>query len=243
MPLDKWLLIPDCHVPYEDKRAFGLMLRAAKSAGVRRAAILGDFADFYGVSSHSKDPRRAQRMAWEVSQVRARLDELQKQFKEVVFVEGNHCDRLRRYLEERAPELFDFVSIDKLFGITERGWRLVPYREHTKIGKLHITHDLGKAGKYAHYDALAAFQGNVVIGHTHRLGYAVEGSARGKPHVGAMLGWLGDFSQVDYMYRVRAQRDWVHGFGIAYVEPSGMVHVTPIPVVNDTVVVEGKLIR
>jgi hypothetical protein len=88
-----------------------------------------------------------------------------------------------------------------------------------------------------------AFQGNVVIGHTHRMAYNVEGSARGKPHVGAMFGWLGDFDALDYCHRIRARRDWVHGFGIAYVEPSGNVHLQPCPIVEGKVLIEGKLIQ
>ena len=106
-----------------------------------------------------------------------------------------------------------------------------------------ITHDCGKAGKYAHYDAQAAFEGNAIIGHTHRLGYAVVGNADGKPHVGAMLGWLGDVEQVDYMHRIRALRDWAHGFGVGYMMPDGCVHVVPVPIINNTVIIEGKIIR
>lgn len=241
--LDKWLLIPDCHVPYQDKRAYALMLRAARSAGIKNVAILGDYLDFYAVSSHSKDPRKVD-LGWEVEQGCVALDGLDAQFKgEKIYISGNHEDRLARYLMDKAPELFETVKVEKLLSLKDRGWRYVPYKQHAKIGKLHLTHDVGKAGKYAHYDALSAFQGNVVIGHTHRLSYAVEGNARGKPHVGAMFGWLGDFAQVDYMHNIRARRDWAHGFGVAYVERSGLVHLTPIPIVEGSVVLEGKLIR
>lgn len=242
MPLQKWLLIPDCHVPYQDKRAYALMLKAAKQAGIKKAVILGDYADFYAISAHSKNPQAVD-LQWEVDEVNKRLDELATQFDEVVFIEGNHEDRLQRYLRDKAPELFGMFSVSKLFKLRERGWRHVQYKHSTKIGKLHLTHDCDKAGKHAHHDALAAFQGNVVIGHTHRIGYAVEGNAKGKPHVGAMLGWLGDVEQVDYMHRVRVKRDWAHGFGVAYVEPDGCVHVTPVPIVNGKVVVEGRLVK
>jgi predicted phosphodiesterase len=57
--LEKILFIPDCHVPYQDKPAFKLMLKAGKAFKPQHTVILGDFADFYGVSSHSKDPNRA----------------------------------------------------------------------------------------------------------------------------------------------------------------------------------------
>lgn len=241
--LDRWLLIPDCHVPYQDKAAFALMLRAAKVAGIKKAVILGDFMDFYSVSSHSKNPHRASLLQWEVDEGNAVFDVLGRAFEEVIFIEGNHEERLRRYLEDKASALFDTVRVERLFRFKERGWRYIPYKAFHKIGKLHITHDLGKAGKYAHYDAMASFQGNAIIGHTHRIGYAVEGSVGGKAHIGAMFGWLGDFSQVDYMHEARARRDWAHGFGLAYFEPDGCVHLVPIPLVNGKVVIEGKLVK
>ena len=219
------------------------MLKAAKIARIRNAVILGDFADFISVSSHSKRPDQ-RNLKTEVDGVNKLLDEFDSVLRgRRIYISGNHEDRLQRYLQDKAPELFDTVHVAQLLSLKRRGWEFVPYKQHIKIGKLFLTHDAGRAGKTAHYDALNAFQGNIVIGHTHRFGYAVEGSARGKPHVGAMLGWLGDISKVDYMHSIRAKRDWAHGFGIAYIEPDGCVHITPIPIVNGKVVVEGHLVK
>jgi hypothetical protein len=241
--LERWLLIPDCHVPYHDVAAFSLMLRAAQACGITNCAVLGDFADFHSVSAHDKDPRRRHDLQWEIDEVNRALDTLDTVFPgRRLFLEGNHEDRLRRYLSTMAAAMFHVTSTVQAFRLAERGWSFVAYKTHAKIGRLHLTHDLGKAGKYAHYDAVNAFQGNVVIGHTHRLGYAVEGSVKGKAHVGAMLGWLGDVERADYMFQARARRDWAHGFGILYVEPSGDVHITPVPIVNGRVVVEGRLV-
>lgn len=243
MSLEKYLLIPDTHAPFHDVKAVNLMLRAAARAKIKNAVILGDFADFISVSSHSKRPDQRD-LQVEVDGVNALLDELGKVFTgKKIYISGNHEDRLQRYLQDKAPELFKSVRVDKLLRLKERKWEFVPYKQHCQIGKLYLTHDAGRAGKTAHYDALNAFQSNVVIGHTHRLGYAVEGTARGKPHVGAMLGWLGDFAKVDYMHAVRARRDWAHGFGIAYFEPNGCVHITPVPIVNGKVIVEGQLVK
>lgn len=242
--IEKWLLVPDCHVPYHDVNAFRLMLKAAKSAGVKNAVVLGDFVDCYSVSSHSKRPDRVDDLGVEIEAARGALTELEATCPgKRIYIAGNHEDRLERYLCDKAPALFSSVKIDKLLGLSGRGWKYVPYKSHCKIGKLNLTHDCGKAGKQAHHDALSAFQESVVIGHTHRIGYAVEGNVKGKPHVGAMLGWLGDFGSVEYMFRIRAMRDWAHGFGVAYLEPSGNVHVVPIPIVDNAVVIEGKLVR
>lgn len=244
MTLQKWLLIPDSHIPYVDTKVFSLMLRAARSAGIKNVCILGDFIDCYTVSSFGKDPTRKQDLQSEIDATNEILDVLDKMFTgEKKYIAGNHEDRLERYLIEKAPALFNTVKIERLLKLKERGWQYTPYKRSTRIGKLYVTHDAGKAGKNAAADALNAFQGNVVIGHTHRINYLVEGNAKGKAHVGAMFGWLGDFEAVDYLHRIRCLRDWAHGFGVAYVEDNGCVHLTPVPIVNGRVVLEGKLIR
>lgn len=242
--LERVLLLPDSHRPYHDRKAWQVMMQAARVWEPDVIIILGDFADFYAVSSHSKDPNRARNLESEVEDVNRGLDELDALgAKRKFYVCGNHEDRLERYLMERAPELFNMVRIRDLFRLAERGWRFIPYKRHLKLGRLHITHDTNRAGRYAHYQSQADFGGaNVVIGHTHRLGYMVEGSAQGEPHVAAQFGWLGDFSSVDYMHRVRAMRDWSHGFGVGVMEPNGNVHLQPIPIVNGSCVVAGQLI-
>ena len=56
-----------------------------------------------------------------------------------------------------------------------------------------------------------------------------------------MLGWLGDLEAVDYMHRIRMARDWAHGFGVGYMTADGVVHVTPVPIVQNTCCVNGSL--
>lgn len=62
-------------------------------------------------------------------------------------------------------------------------------------------------------------------------------------HVGASFGWLGDYRRIDYRHRMRARRDWVLGFGIGYLRPSGVIHLMPIPIINYSCVVEGQLFQ
>lgn len=240
--MKKILIIPDTHVPYHDKRALDLMLKVGKDFKPDTVAILGDFADFYSVSSHSKDPNRKRNLEFEIEAVNKELDKIGKLGADVnIFIAGNHEDRLERFLMDKAPELFNMVQVKQLFRLRERGWRYVPYKDNARIGKLYLTHDTGTAGATANVRALNDFQYNVAIGHTHRMGYNIIGNARGEPHVGAMLGWLGDVKQVDYMHRIKAARDWCLGFGVGYMEPSGVVHLQPVPIVNYKCVVGGKL--
>jgi len=161
-----------------------------------------------------------------------------------VFIAGNHCDRLERYLKDKAPELYNFVSIPKILQLEKLGFKYVPYKESYKWGRLYLTHDAGTAGRTAHLKTLDAFQRNVVIGHTHRIAYQVEGNAEGKRHVTASFGWLGDVNSVDYMHKIKSTRDWSLGFGIGYLQPkSGNAHLVPVPIVDYSVILEGQLIK
>jgi len=243
--LQKILIIPDSHFPYEDKKAFALMIKAAKGFKPDRVVIGGDFADCYSISAHSKDPSRALKLDWELKKINKGLDLVQSiGARKYDFVEGNHCDRLRRYLQDKAPELSGQISIPKLFKLKKRGFSFTPYKHTLRIGKLNITHDLGNAGRYAHYKALDTVQHNIVINHTHRIGYAVEGNAEGARHVTAMFGWLGDIKEIDYMHMDKARKDWSLGFGIGYIDTStGYVYLIPVPIVEYTCLVEGVLYK
>lgn len=242
--LEKILFVPDSHHPFVDKDAWNLMLKAAKFFKPDHVIILGDFADFFSVSSHSKDPNRALKLKEEIDATKIALDQVVSLgAKNNVFVSGNHEDRLERFLRDKAPELFNFITIPQILGLKEKGFKYIPYKHEYKIGKLNITHDTGVAGRFAHYKALDTFQSNIIIGHTHRIGYAIEGDARGQRHLGCMLGWLGDVSEIDYMNQVKARKEWSLGFGLGHMDTkTGVVYVTPVPIINGTCLIEGQLI-
>jgi predicted phosphodiesterase len=243
-PLESMLIVSDAHAPYHSPIWWDLLLQVGRAIKPKTIVIIGDFADFYSVSAHDKNPDRAHKLADELDAVDAMLDELGALgATDKLYVEGNHEDRLRRYLM-KSPELHGVVSTEKLLKLAERGWEFVPYKRHAERGAMHFTHDVGCAGRTAVYRALEVYQHSVVTGHTHRLAYVVEGSATGECKVSAMFGWGGDVEQIDYMNLAKARKDWALGFGIGYHDPaSGFIYLSPVPVVHGTVVVNGKLYR
>lgn len=243
--LKTYLIIPDTHIPYHDERAFTLMLKAVEQLDLYGIIILGDFGDFYAVSSHSKDPKRKTMFEWEIQQVRAGLDRLDAlKVKHKVFVEGNHEDRLLRYLKDVAPALHDTISTSKLLQLETRKWEFVPYKSDYQLGKISITHDTGTAGRYAAYKCLDVYQHSNITGHTHRLAYVVEGNARGEHKISAQFGWLGNVEEIDYMHKASAKKNWALGFGLVHLhEATGIGYVVPIPIVNYTCCINGKLIK
>ena len=236
-------MIPDCHWPNANEKAWGLMLRAAMIVKPDIIVILGDFADGEALSAHAPTKPGERDFEDEVQSVTKALDQLDALgASRKVYVEGNHEFRLDRYLMDRAPGLFRSIRWQNLLQLYKRGWEWVPYRKSTKVGKLHITHDTGSAGMNAHRASSKAFGGSAVIGHTHRMSYEVTGRFDGPPYLAAMLGWLGDAeAAAGYIHEASAS-SWVHGFGIAYIEPDGITHLQPVPIVNGRCVVQGRLV-
>lgn len=241
--MKKLLLIPDCHVPYHDKRSMNLVRRMAKQVGFDILVTLGDFADFFKVSFHERTLDRRMGFASEVRAVNHELDMWDELgIKEKHFIAGNHEYRFDRYLAEKAPELSELpgLSVPELFRLEERGWKFTPYRSDLRIGKLWLTHDEGTSGPLACIRARGTYEGNVVIGHCHAATVAYQGNAKGETHVGASFGWLGDVSKVDYMHQVKARR-WQQCIGTGVMESSGVVHLQACPIIKGRVCVFGRV--
>lgn len=243
--MKKVLFIPDTHRPYHDERAWKLVMKIAKDNNFHTIVVGGDFGEFYCTNAHRKDPNRNRHLEWEIKDINEGLDDLDSlKAKRKIFLQGNHEENLERYLIDRAPELFNVVTTKGLLKLDERGWEYYPYRRgKARVGKLSIAHDLGNSGPTAVAKALAGFQDNIVINHIHRMVYMIGGDMRGTKHVAASFGWLGDVNHIDYMDRDKAKAEWALGFGIGYLRDDGVVHLTPVPIINYTAVVEGRLYR
>lgn len=240
--VEKLFFIPDLHSPYNDKRATELMFDAMQGFKPDVVIIMGDWIDCLAVSHWSKDPRRAMSLKEEVEIAKSYLDRITAKRK--IFIEGNHENRLERYLQEKAPQLLDFCDIPGILDLKAKEWEHVKYKDYTSIGKMHLTHDVGSAGRYNVFKTLDTFQASVLTAHTHRLAYVVEGDATGGCQVSAQFGWLGDVEQCDYLHKINAKRNWVLAFGYGYHDKgTGFVYTTPAPIVKYTVCVEGKVYK
>ena len=221
-----------------------IVLKIAKDLDFHGCIIMGDFGDFYCISSHAKVPYRSKGLKWEVEQINdLGLDALDAiSFKEKIFIEGNHEDRLFRYLQHNAPELWGMTSTKEALYLDQRSWKFVPYRSHIKIQNHYFTHEIGKCGEMAHKQALGEFERSVSIGHTHHYGQWHKNDIDGTPRFGTHFGWLGDLREADYMHDAKKKKHWLNGLGIGYEIPKQKYfYAQPIPFIHQTAIVEGKL--
>lgn len=219
------------------------MIAAGEELKPDRIVVLGDFVDFYCTSAHRKDPNRASQLEYEIKSGNEGLDALDALgAKKKYFIQGNHEENLERYLKDNAPAIFNLVKVDELFRLKKRGWSYTKFGDSLKIGKMNFTHCIGKiGGTTAHVKSRTKHGGNLIMGHTHLMSIDYTGNAENKHHLGAMLGWLGDPAKAEYAHRAE-KWPWQHGFGIAYLESTGTVHLQLCPIIKQKVVVEGKLI-
>lgn len=240
------VIVPDVHVPYHDKRAWKLVMQVARAFQPTIGIFMGDLLDCYKISSFSKDPNRKMTFKDEVRAGNRVLDDFDsiESLTTKHFIEGNHEDRLPRYLCANAPELYDFISIPKELRLEERGYEFTPYKSDMKLGKVYFTHDVGYAGQNALKQSLATYQHSIVTAHTHRFGYLTEGNAVGEHLLSCAFGWLGDVDQVDYSHKKKIMKDWTQGFGVGYFDPkTDVVYLTPVPIINYTCLVNGTLYK
>jgi hypothetical protein len=248
MDLPLALLIPDTHRPYHDKRAVNLMLMVAHhlSAQLSEIVIMGDYADFYSISSHQKDPRVIGMLKDEIIDVNKGLDQLDQLFPDVpkYFVEGNHEYRLERFLINQAASLFGITSVEHLLNLNRRPlWHFIPYgpaQMHKVLGsKLFVRHEpLGTSAKATASKALCS----LAYGHIHRIEESHLVGLEGDNHVCFSVGWLGDKGQDKIFNYVKGHHQWQLGFGLVWVDRltkkfyHHKIHILD----NYTCVVDGK---
>lgn len=243
------LIIPDCHFPYVDRKAYDLMLTVASSIDIHEVVLLGDYADFYSVSSHSKDPTLVSMLEKEVLSVNDALTELDDLFPDArkVFIEGNHCYRLARYLQNQAPALFGLIDCPTLFGLNERpNWIWVPYGPSQKYqvlgSKLYARHEpLSMASPQATAKKALC---SLVYGHKHTREFAHIVGMDGSDHIVYSPGYLGGHRVFPNIYGyVKTHHQWQLGFDIVTVNPeTGYFYPNPIQILDDyTCVAFGEL--
>lgn len=236
------LVIPDCHHPEIDLRAWNVALEAGAYFQPTNIITLGDFIDCAAVSFHEKDKDQAGLREETIAGNKAldQLDSLGAKTKH--FIMGNHEYRVKRYVAQHCPELDGFISVEDLLNLKSRGWGVTQYKDFHQLGKAYYSHDNGVAGKYAHVEARASYEAPIVIGHTHRLASHYSSSVTGKAKVGIMAGWLGSTKKIKYLHAAKV-KEWQHGFVTGVIEPNGVTHFNLHPIVNYRVNINGKIIK
>jgi len=237
---EKHVMIGDTHGVFVDQRVWASVLDFVRDFKPDAIHLMGDIADFYDISRFSKDPTRRVMLAKEIdftkTVILAEIRRAAGQKCKIDWIEGNHEERLQKYLWRQAPELAGVPSMEMeaLFDMNRYGISYV--RGNITVGDLQLTHG-NLVRKHSGYTAKAMLDDygmSVMHNHTHRLG-SVYKTDRSGEYVAYENGCLcrTDLDYVDHP-------NWQHGFSVGWVLPTGRFHIQQIAVVDGRFVFDGK---
>lgn len=229
--VETWVVWSDVHIWDHDEAA----LRAAKKflLDVRPNLILnGDFSELQCFSKHGdlvnpgqwKEERRM--IKRELYWLRDILPD-----KEIIYIEGNHETRLKRYLARNAPVLSGTLSLETELDLDKLGIPFVPeeqaYDNPTKLGRLTVVHGWWFNDNAAKKHLMA--MGDVLVGHVHRPGMhsMPMGGRTGHGYVAPCL------RKLNPGYQTGKQGGWAHGFCVVNVWPNQEYQNTMIIMTKD----------
>ena len=217
------LIIPDMHIPNHSNIACDVMFSIVKDLPrLDEIVMLGDIADFYGVSLHDMLPEcmsLKQRMKDEIYQVNKFFDYLETFKVPIKWLAGNHLKRLQKYIVKKAPKLFDFITIEDLFLLESRSlFQYHPFTRNQLVKVLDTTlyarHQPYSQGVNCAMSTIQKKQISLIFGHTHRL-QSVTKKRGDQTFISAYsCGCLIDFESPVFAYA--DTDDWQHCFAVVY---------------------------
>ena len=249
----------DVQYPFLDKQADKVLEAFIQEFKPDIAILNGDGLDAYSISKFTPNPERRDRLADDVGGFKAYLSGKARILPAGVtkhFNGGNHEDRIRKYIADKAPELAGLpgFSLEEMLDLREAGWGYTPYWNPVATSgspgyNLHgvlFTHGT-QVTKWSAMTAKAHWErygGSGVIGHTHRLGEFYHRDYRGEHQNKWIEG--GCLCSLDPEYATYP--DWQHGFVAGYMWPgpddskTWRYDLRPVPIVDGEAVWEGRRI-
>lgn len=219
-------ILGDVHIPYHDKPTIERWVDECKRSGAKTLLLNGDVLDCYQVSDHYRDPSKP-RMREEIERGRQFLEYLRSQFPRtrIVFKEGNHDERFKRYLATRAPEVFDLedVWLPNLLRASALGIEWVADKRVVMVGKLPVIHGheyRGGGGVQPSRWLYLRTGDSALTGHFHRTDHYTYRTVTDK-EIGMWS--VGCACHLKPAYAPLNQ--WTHGYAMCEVGTGGEYHV------------------
>ena len=235
-----WLIISDTHVPFHDEQTIQLAVELGRKEKVTGVLLNGDILDASEIATFDKDPETP-KFVEEARTADNFLLWIRKQFPKrtrFIYKEGNHEERLRRYLIKKAPALFGLpmMNFRELLGLDDKRIEWVGDKNIIKMGYLSVVHGHEfPNGISAPVNPSRGFflksKESVLGGHYHQSSEHHEQSLSGRPigawSTGCCCGLTPPYSRVN---------KWNHGFAVVNLEVNGEFSVRNLRVMNGRIV-------
>ena len=237
--LSKGLIFGDVHIPYHDRKVITTILNHGKKLTPDYIVINGDLMDFYNLSVFCKDPTKA-RAKSEIDDTVQFLTALRAHFPHthIVVKFGNHDDRWKLYIMQKAPELWGMkeTRLEVILGLYNLGIEYVDDKRIIRAGKLSIVHghefwqSLNNPVNPARGLFLKA-KASAICAHHHQTSEHSEPDIKGDLTTCWSLGCCCQLHP-EYMPLNR----WNHGFAIMEKLPNGEFSVDNIRMIDGEIV-------
>lgn len=238
------LVLPDTHVPFEDKRSLAAVEQVMADHKWDEIIQIGDFLDFNCISSHNDGKPglvEGQTLAGDFAAANAILDRWQKiaPKAKITLLEGNHEERILRYLA-KYPPLKGQIEVPVNLHLKDRGIRWVPSWSAGKlynVGNAYFHHGL-YTNDANQKKMVSRFGVNIYSGHTHSVqSYSLVQYGKNKTLMGQSLGCL----CLPQSYMKNAPDNWQQCFASITVFPNDFFTPTVVPIFNHKFWFEGKV--
>lgn len=245
-------LIPDIHAPFHDENALRAVCRLLRAEQPEEVIILGDVADNSMLSKHRTHRRFNVRLNYTNDAVVKNFRHIRKAApsSRIIFIPGNHDDRLLYYAQDLAPEM-EFVrpgrwdegedepetniGFRELWHLDRLGIELVD--EDWKLAQHSITPELTArhgylTGNNSERKLLEKHGRSQVHGHDHR-GSLIYRTKHDPLDIRVAMS-CGTLSQVlpDGL-GYEPDPDWTPGMGWCHVWEEGLFQLSFLPYVKD----------
>lgn len=168
--IKKYLIGADFHVPFFNKKFLKLFLDVCKEAD--EIILLGDFMDFYSISTFDNKLSRADDLDYELTMGREILQNIRARNEKasIKFIKGNHCERMEKFLlrgKNRAISNLRCLDIDALLDFKKYNIELVESIKYMPYPNICFTHGSRVSLNPAQGEALS-YMCSGFSGHCHR---------------------------------------------------------------------------
>ena len=221
------LRLSDIHYPFHDVRAMEAVMEYGMKMDPTILLLAGDICDLPDFSAHPK-VNQAQFLEDEMLTIAAELEQFRLAFPKarIIWMEGNHEQRLKKYVMRKAPELMGLPGMDVPGVVCAFGGPKAMHRVEwvddcrtVRTGSLaHLHgHEFRGGGGVNPARWLYLRTGeSAMIGHFHRTSEHSEPTLSGKQVGTWSTGCLCELTP-NWMRKTK----WNHGFAFIEVEASG----------------------
>lgn len=234
------VIINDTHIPYQDRVSVMLTMRAIEDIQPAYIILNGDIIDFYSISRFSVDPKRWLSIQDDLDDTREFLRQLKElSDAKIIFCAGNHENRLKHYLWNKASELLMLRDLDirQQLGLNIFDIDYADYDTIVRINNMFDVEHGDTVSKHSGWTAKAMWEkrgGNGICGHSHRIGSYLKTFEKDT------YGWWenGCLCSLDVEY-IKSP-NWQQGFSVVTFNKSRFF-TQQVPIIKHKFVFRGKL--